>query len=126
MRPDGAHVHGHGGAELAGALAVLAAVGALIEWLLSVIWILAGIFAVAVAGLLYVGVRMHQKYGRAPEVLPWQQRQALPARQATPIAARTVRALPAPQIQINNFYGLSAEQAAEAVARQRAITGRKD
>lgn len=88
---------GHG-AELVGALVVIVAAVAAAEWILSVIWVLLAIVAVIAAGAVYAGRRMYLKYGRAPEVLPWQQRAALPARQARPVTARALQALPAPPV----------------------------
>lgn len=102
MRPSGAHVHGHGDpAELVAALAALGAIVAVavavLAFIAEFLWLILAVGAVVVAGLLYAGRRMYVKYGCAPEVLPWEQRQALLARQATPIAARPVQALPAPR-----------------------------
>lgn len=116
---DGAHTHGASPAGAIGALAAVAAVAAIAQAILSVIWAILAAVVVAAAGLVYTGWRMHQKYGRAPQVLPWEQRAALPPPEARPVTARPVQALPAPQIVNFNFYGVSAAEAARVAEQQR-------
>jgi uncharacterized membrane protein YedE/YeeE len=125
MRPAGLHTHSPDVAEVAGVLVVIAAAGAAVEWILSILWVLVVVAGVIVAGLIAAGVWMYHKYGRAPQVLPRAAPRAIPAPQATPIASRAAQTLPAPQVVNFNFYGLTAGEAAEVVAEQsKAITDR--
>jgi hypothetical protein len=97
LRPAGLHTHGSDLTELIAAAAVLAAVGAAVEFILSIIWVIAVVFGVTVAGLITLAWYWHRKYGRAPVVLPGQAPRAIPAPQSAPIAAPAAAALPAPR-----------------------------
>jgi heme/copper-type cytochrome/quinol oxidase subunit 2 len=125
MRPAGLHTHGSDLPEIIGALVVLAAAGAAVEWILSILWVLVVAAGVIVAGLIAAGVWMYRRYGRAPEVLPWRP-DSLSQVSREPLAPlRPVQSLPAPQVVNFNFYGLTAGEAAEVVAEQsKAITDR--
>jgi hypothetical protein len=133
-RLDGAHRHGTDPAELVGALAAVAAVAALIWFLLTIIWILAAIAGVFIPAAIFGLIWLARHGGDMAVVsrgLPVSQRASLPQASRQPLPPpRPVQALPAPPVinyspltVNNNFFVMTPEQAAELAAR-REIEGR--
>jgi hypothetical protein len=124
-RPDGAHTHGSGGDArglglLAAAVVIFGSAGAaIVAFITEVLEVLGAMVGLTLAAVVFFAVRAWRKGWRPRLVLAWQPHAALPGRQATPIAAQTVQALPAPQHFHVHYHGVTAEQVAEVAEQQR-------
>lgn len=130
MRPSGAHTHPAGGDARGLVLLVAAAAflggggaAAIVAFVTDVLEVLGAMVGFIFAVVVFFAVRAWRKGWRPSLVLAWQPPVAVSGSSARPIASQPVQALPAPRVQINNFYVTTPEQAAELAAR-REIEGR--